>query len=682
MPRLLVIEKQSMINGPMERMRFTLICLAVFPMFACQAPSPAPPPASLLLPESVLPDYEEQLDHGALIADSSRGAYNRGRVTYRTTCHACHGDAETPGSIPTSRRFWSEAFKNGSDPFSQYQTLTRGFGQMPPQVRLTPREKYEVIHFIREEFVKEKNPDQLFAITGDWIDTLPQGDTLGPDPTPYRPWADMDYGDFLIHTYELANSDDPPRGISGGPSPLPNEDFRDVNFAYKGIAIRLNEGEGGIAAGNAFVLFDHDLMRLTGFWTGDGFMDYRSILLNGEHNIFPRTVGQIEFENPITPGWANPDTDDFEDPRFVAVDGRPFGPLPRAWAHYKGLYHHGSRVVIKYTVADAVVLETYDLENGQPSAVISRTLNISPSSTALRMRVAPSDVSVQLVGNGAALAEDAGFHVLMVPANTAVTAKLWISGEANAGLQEMATAGGPPADLGQYTQGGPMHYPQVLTTPVVQGEGDGAYVTDVLTLPLENPWKSQMRPTGIDFLDGGRAAVVSTMDGEVWRVDGLLQDEGNWMSRLFGDDAGQHGITWKRIATGLYQPLGIRYHKGDIYVGCRDQIVILRDLNDDGETDFYESFNSDHQVTEHFHEFAMGLQTDDDGNFLYAKSARHARTPLVPQHGTLIRVSADGSTSEIVANGFRAANGVAINPDGTFIVTDQEGHWNPMNRVN
>ena len=132
----------------------------------------------------------------------------------------------------------------------------------------------------------------------------------------------------------------------------------------------------------------------------------------------------------------------------------------------------------------------------------------------------------------------------------------------------------------------------------------------------------------------------------------------------------------------MFQPLGIKFHEGKIYVGCRDQIAVLHDLNGDGETDYYESFNSDHQVTEHFHEFAMGLQTDDAGNFYYAKSGRHARESLVPQHGTLIRVSPDGDTSEIIAHGFRAANGVALNSDGSFIVTDQEGFWNPMNRIN
>ena len=650
----------------MKRTIVALIGMAFLPLFACQTPDA--PPETFLLAESALPDYEQRLDHARLMADWSEEFYHKGMVTYRTACFSCHGNTEQPGSIPNSRQFWTEPFKNGADPYALYQTLTRGFGLMPPQVRLTPREKYEVIHFIREEFLKEHNPDQYFEITEEWIDSLPRGDTLGPDPQTYQPWAEMDYGDFLIRTYELANSDDPPKEISGGRSPLPNEDFRDANFAYKGIAIRLNPGEGGVAAGSAFVLFDHDLLRLTGFWTGQGFMDYEDILLDDQHNVFPRTVGTIQFENPITPGWANPETGDFKDPRFVAVDGRSFGPLPRAWAHYKGLYYHGNRVVITYTVADAEVLETYDLESDADPPVVSRTLNSTAASMALTMRIAPANVAVELIGNDVESAEEGGFKVLKIPANTPFNVKIWMSAGEHVDLESLAANGGQPADLNQYTQGGPAHYAEVLSTPIIRGDDDGAYAVDVLTLPQDNPWKSRMRPTGIDFLDDGDQAVVSTIDGEVWRLEGITQPEGS--------------IQWHRIATGLFQPLGIKVHDGAIYVGCRDQIVILHDLNGDGETDFYESFNSDHQVTEHFHEFAMGLQTDDEGHFYYAKSARHARTPLVPHHGTLIKVSPDGSQSEIIANGFRAANGVLLNPDGSFIVTDQEGHWNPMNRIN
>ncbi|MFM7150168.1 MAG: heme-binding protein, partial [Gemmataceae bacterium] len=134
-------------------------------------------------------------------------------------------------------------------------------------------------------------------------------------------------------------------------------------------------------------------------------------------------------------------------------------------------------------------------------------------------------------------------------------------------------------------------------------------------------------------------------------------------------------------ASGLFQPLGLKIVQGKVHVTCRDQIAILHDLNGDGETDFYECFNNDHQVTEHFHEFAMGLQTDADGNFYYAKAARHALKAIVPHHGTLLKVSKDGSKTEIIATGFRAPNGVCINPDGTFFMTDQEGFWLPKNPI-
>jgi hypothetical protein len=141
-------------------------------------------------------------------------------------------------------------------------------------------------------------------------------------------------------------------------------------------------------------------------------------------------------------------------------------------------------------------------------------------------------------------------------------------------------------------------------------------------------------------------------------------------------------LRWRRIAAGLFQPLGVKFRGEELFITCRNQLARLKDLNGDGEIDYIDSFNNDHQVTEHFHEFAMGLQCDAAGNFYYAKSARHALDCVVPHHGTLLRVSADGKTTEILATGFRAANGVCLNDDGTFFVTDQEGHWTPKNRIN
>ncbi|MFM7116914.1 MAG: DUF6797 domain-containing protein, partial [Planctomycetota bacterium] len=228
-----------------------------------------------------------------------------------------------------------------------------------------------------------------------------------------------------------------------------------------------------------------------------------------------------------------------------------------------------------------------------------------------------------------------------------------------------------PADLSPLTQGGPANWPTIEQSELKVGSGEGAFLVDVLQHPEKNVGNSRMRLTGLDFHPtDSDALAVCDWDGGVWMVRGISQTESGAK------------LTWRRIAAGLFQPLGLKFRDGVIYVTCRDQLVALHDLNDDGEMDWYECFNSDHQVTEHFHEFAMGLQTDAEGNFYYAKSARHALPAVVPHHGTLLKVSADGQRTEIIANGFRAANGVCLNPDGSFVVTDQEGHWNPKNRIN
>ena len=647
--------------------------LAGWLLWACNSSNKEPAKtqsltSNFILSNEDLPEYEHNLDHAYYISNESEEFYHKGLITYRTICFNCHGNLEQPGTIPNSHRFWNDTFKHGSDPYSIYETLTRGYGMMAPQVNLTPREKYEVIGYIRNEFIKENNPEAFFTVDSMYLANVPKGTSLGPDPQDYKPWAEMNYGNHLIHTYELSDESDTLQERSGGASPLKNENYAHLNFAYKGIAMRLDTGDGGVVDGEVFALFDHDLLRFTGFWTGKGFIDFRGILLNDEHNIYPRTVGNIQVENPIMPGWANPSSGTYNDPRFKAVDGRQFGPLPKVWAHYKGLYTFENIQIIKYTVAGSEVLERYALESQDGEPVISRTINIAPASIKRQLRIASITAATSLVSNEVILETSMGFHVLNIPANTEVSAKIFISKSNQKKVNELA-ASGKTENLSKYTQGGPAQYKDdILTTGILTGNEGDPYAVDVFTLPLTNPWKARMRLTGIDFINDGRDAIVCTIDGEVYRIEGISKKQGN--------------IQWRRIATGLFQPLGIINHDGNIYVGCRDQIVVLRDLNGNGETDFYESFNSDHQVTEHFHEFAMGLQVDNEENFWYAKSARHARTALIPQHGTLIKVSPDGSNSEIYAGGFRAANGVCLNPDGSFYVTDQEGHWNPMNRMN
>jgi putative heme-binding domain-containing protein len=601
----------------------------------------------------VIPEYEKDIDHAGLIRSLDDKAFRRGEAIYTRVCANCHGTKDQPGSLPTSPRFAAHPFKNGSDPYSLYQTLTRGYGMMAPQAWMVPRQKYDVIHYLREAYLKPHNPSQFVTADDTYLGRLPPGKRgeFGPPASAVEPWVAMDYGPSLTNTYEV-----------GGPGP---------NIAYKGIAVRLDAGAGGVSRGKRWALSDHDTMRLAAAWAGDGFIDWKGIHFNGQHQVHPRLAGEVHVANPVGPGWADPATGSFADPRMKGRDGRPYGPLPREWAQFRGTYAFGDQTIISYTVGDATVLESLGAEADAVGAVVfTRTLEVGKSSRDLLARVAPDGVPAAVIGdNRVSLVTQGGFTLLKIPAAATPTRVKVLVAKGNAdALAAFARTTPPPRTLKPLTEGGPRRWPEVLKTAVTVGKNDGPFAVDTFGLPVPNPWNAQLRLTGFDFLPDGKRMAVCSWDGDVWLVSGL------------DDPAG--GLTWQRIASGLFQPLGLKVRDGSVFVCCRDQIVRLHDLNGDGETDFYECFNNDHQVTEHFHEFAMGLQADAEENFYYAKSGRHALPALVPHHGTLLKVSRDGTRTEILATGFRAANGVCLNPDGTFFVTDQEGFWTPKNRIN
>ena len=595
-----------------------------------------------------------EVDHARLIRSWDHLSLERGARIYNGLCITCHGDQKIEGTLPTALRFHQGEFKNGKDPLAMYNTLTKGFNQMVAQPWMTPTQKYDVIHYIRETFIKRDNPKQFVKVDDAYLAGLPKG--IGVGSTEATLFADnkapkykkMDFGPVLFWTLEAAPG----------------------NIAYKGIAVRLDEGPGGISRGNKWMLYDHDTMRVAAAWTGDKFVNWRGIAFDQSHGSHTAIVGDVAFTNPVGAGWGRPGDGSFEEVRFRGRDNKPYGPLPREWAHYKGLYLHGNRAVIHYTVGDAEIHETPGYEMLGDKTIFTRTMNIGRSSSDLLLRIAPKDTAAVVKGEGV-LTEADGFHVLKIAAaTTPIDLKVLAADVDHAELIDYAATSGVPIKLESLLAGGHKRWPGIIQTDGKMGGDERAFEVDEIELPWDDrsPWNSWMRLGGFDFFEDGKRAAVATWLGDVWIVDGL------------GGKFEKHN--WQRIATGLFQPLGVKIVGGTIYVSCRDQIAELHDKNGDGEIDYVRNFNNDHQVTEHFHEFAMGLQTDAENNFYYAKSARHAKTALVAHHGTLLKVSADGSRTEILATGFRAANGVCLNPDGSYIVTDQEGHWNPKNRIN
>ena len=643
-----------------------------------------PPDALIALK---LPEFEDRIDHAGFIRDWGPDSLARGEAIYQRVCGNCHGTKDMPGSLPTAMRFAEGKFKNGNDPLSLYRTLTRGFGFMPAQTWMVPSQKYDVIHYLRETYLHPHNPAQLASVDSNYLAGLPKGDTRGPEPSKIEAWSAMDYGPSLTHCYETPGSS--------------------LNIAYKGTAVRLDSGAGGVSRGEQWMIFDTDTLRVSAAWNAQEgtkksrFIDWRDIQLNGEHQVHPRVSGTVVLANGNGPGWADPATYSFsDDQRVQGRDNRRYGPLPKEWGKFRGLYHHGSKVAFAYSIGQTELLESpssVTRVDGKLPTTFLRTFNVGPRDRDLILQLAETSLDgfLDFVGDTTApmavLTETLAAGVLpasqkmrwtneggrlqvRIPAGQEnLQFSLWMTShptESPTSLAYLAkTIAGELADTSfdskPFTRGGAARWPQVLETKTTTSFENGPFAVDVLTAPDSNPWLAQMRFSGLDFFADGSMAIC-TWDGDVWRV--RMEDGGI--------------LKWQRIASGLYQPLGLKVIREKIYLTCRDQLAVLHDLNGDGETDYYECLNNDHQVTEHFHEFAMGLQTDIAGNFYYAKSGRHALAAVVPQHGTLLRVTPDGSRTDIIATGFRAANGVCLNPDGSFVVTDQEGFWNPKNRIN
>ena len=335
-----------------------------------------PDPALLNPP---LPDYEHNLDHAGLITSPGPQAFRRGEAIYNRVCANCHGTKDKAGSLPTAPRFASSTLKNSGDPYHMYRILTDGFGQMAAQTWMVPAQKYDVIHYVRQEYFKNDNPNHYVRVDRAYLEQLPKGTSRGPSPVEIEPWTAMDYGPTLSATLEV--------GSDGS------------NFALKGIAVRLDAGQGGVSRGRAWVVYDHDTLRLAAAWSGQGFIDWNGINFNGRHEVHPRLVGTIHVTTSDRPGWAHPGNQSFVDLRDRGRNGHFYGPLPRPWAHFKGLYRHGDRVILAYRVGMAEILESPSLETdpAHPDApIFTRNLEIGPSTHELTMCVAKEGAAVSL----------------------------------------------------------------------------------------------------------------------------------------------------------------------------------------------------------------------------------------------------------------------------------------------
>lgn len=362
---------------------------------------------------------------------------------------------------------------------------------------------------------------------------------------------------------------------------------------------------------------------------------------------------------------------------------------------FQGHYLHGDRIVLAYRIHNTPILESPWTARVSGAQVVARTIRIdastrevvwqwnvarsrtvlipSPSASEEERRLIQALLSPAEPGSRQQVSD--GGLTLTIPARsvpwqfTVVHIGAEPQAESTGGAEHPENADGTgqgpssesardaivaacqrherhPPDLTTWTQAGPGRWGEPLITSGRVAANLGPYVVDSLALPLENRFRALMFVSGHDFFSQPDRMAISTVHGDVWLVDGVHAD--------------LKQLVWKRFATGLYQPLGLRIVRDQIYVLGRDQITRLHDTNGDGEADYYESFNHSADTSAGGHDFSTCLETDSDGNFWY-----------VSQRG-VHRISADGKSYTIIAEGLRNPNGLGILARRDVVTEDRQ----------
>ena len=191
------------------------------------------------------------------------------------------------------------------------------------------------------------------------------------------------------------------------------------------------------------------------------------------------------------------------------------------------------------------------------------------------------------------------------------------------------------------------------------------------------PLPRSIMPTGFAWRPDG-ALVVCSLKGRVWIARDTDGDGLEDTMRQFSDE--------------LAAPYGLAAHGDAVDVINKYGLLRLWDRDGDGRADRTETVASGWGHTADYHDWAIGLPRDEQGNYYIAfpcqqddRSAAAARlrgatVRLVPRQAT----PDDPRLYEIepISAGLRFPMGLARNHNGDLFVTDNQGNYNPFNELN
>lgn len=450
--------------------------------------------------------------------------------------------------------------------------------------------------------------------------------------------------------------------------------FPKDNLTPRGLVLNLGH--------STWACFDLDLLRVSAIWIGEPVTLVElapiSYHVPGQTNFVPKIMlpspnGRVWLANGIYPGWQDGAQPSLTDPRTPAPSPEEVGrgPLAPDAGRFRGLRLVGNQTLLDYTVAGIDVSEWITSALVEGRVQVKRHVRLQPATRPLLLVLGqkPSAASAE---------PNPSFSLANLGSPTAVTtlddAQVWalrVAPHAEVVEFVLAVAPGPlpvQADLQPFPVPGNdpgKRWPQTVVTRAQLAPATSAYVVDNISLPLDNPWRRNPRLADIQFFRDGSAAAV-TLDGDVWRIDGLNGD--------------LQTVRWRRFASGFHEPLSLSIRDEQIFVFDRSGIWRLQDTRGTGEADHYEMFSNNFAQTAAVREHACSIKLAPDGSFVIAKGGSQDAT-LGKDNGKVLRVSADGRTVTTLGTGFRMPF-VGVHPrSGLVAASDQQGFYVPTTPV-
>ncbi|CAG5018781.1 hypothetical protein DYBT9275_06070 [Dyadobacter sp. CECT 9275] len=475
--------------------------------------------------------------------------------------------------------------------------------------------------------------------------------------------------------------------------------FPDDNQAARTLAVKLGD--------SAYVCFDTDRLRWSVAWTGKFLpmvsmaqVSYKDFF--NKNNSISTLTGVPKIATGLYPGWSNHKSDYSN----ITSKQPEWGPIPAEKGRWKGVYVHGDKAIFNYSVGRTNVFEMPGSARLEDQVIFTRTIRMNGPSedlylTAAEVRGASASerrggityvyhgagkdtvTAIGILGKGnidwQTEADGNRYLTVKIPAGAAreATVAIWKGPSKKRSVFEKFCKK-THITFPDFTAGGPAPWKETVLTQGELSPDTAAFVTDRLTLPLHNSWKRNVRVADIAFFRDGRAAVV-TFEGDVWTIDGI--------------SSGLQNLKWRRIASGLHEPMSVEIVNERVYVFGREGIVLLRDLNGDGVTDFYENFSNIMPQSSESREWAADMVTAPDGGFYIAKGGSLSNGPGVTApvakgfragsslSGTILKIAPDGLKYEVIATGLRGPY-LGINArTGMLTASDQQGNFVPSTPI-